>query len=53
MTTLIVKLQLAELSAPSVAVQVTVVEPMGKIVPDGGEHNTAGVEQLSVADGVE
>jgi hypothetical protein len=51
--TLTVKLQLAVLLAASVAEQTTVVEPMGKLAPDGGEHDTLAVEQLSVADGVE
>jgi hypothetical protein len=34
--TVTVKLQTAELPAPSVAVQVTVVVPRGNAVPDGG-----------------
>jgi hypothetical protein len=45
-----VKEQLLVLT-PSLAVQVTVVVPTGKHVPDGGEQATV-AEQLSLAVGV-
>jgi hypothetical protein len=53
--TVTVKVQLAELFEASVAVQVTVVVPVGKLDPDGGVQKTSmscdGV-QSSVATGV-
>ena len=36
----------------SVAVQVTVVTPAGKLEPEGGEHETVAVPHASVAVGV-
>jgi hypothetical protein len=53
--TVIVKVHCAVLLEASVAVQVTVVVPTGKQVPDGGLQTTAfgGSVQLSVAFGVE
>lgn len=36
----------------SVAVQVTVVDPTGKKEPDGGEHETIALGQLSLTLGV-
>lgn len=36
----------------SLAVQVTVVIPTGKLAPEAGKHVTVGVPQLSVADGL-
>lgn len=45
--TVTVKLQLAVLPDASVAVQVTVVVPTGKLVPDDGEHSTVAPGQLS------
>ena len=36
----------------SVAVQVTVVEPTGKVEPVAGTHTTVAPEQLSIAVGV-
>ena len=50
--TVTVKLQLPWLPAPSVAVQLTVVGPIGKLEPEAGEQLTAGAccaEQLSDA----
>jgi hypothetical protein len=47
----IVKLQVAVLPDMSVAVQVTVVTPRLKHVPDGGTHATVTIGQLSVAIG--
>jgi len=47
-----VKLQLAVLPLASVAVQVTVVVPTAKQVPDGGEQATVTPGQLSLAVGV-
>lgn len=44
-----VKLQVAVFIDASVAVQVTVVVPMGKHEPDGGVHPTVTPGQLSVA----
>jgi hypothetical protein len=41
--------QAALLPLPSVALQVTVVVPMGNRLPDGGAQVTVGVSQLSVA----
>jgi hypothetical protein len=49
--TLTVKLQLAVLPEVSVAVQVTVVVPAGKIEPDGGTQATVTPGQLSEAVG--
>ena len=46
------KVQLAVLPPPSVAVQVTVVVPTGKVAPEAGEHVTVAPEQLSEAEGV-
>ncbi len=46
-----VKLQLDVLPEASVAVQVTVVTPVGKQLPDGGVHTTVTPAQLSVATG--
>ena len=43
--------QLAELPLSSVAVQVTVVAPTGKLEPEGGEQTTGAPEQLSLATG--
>jgi hypothetical protein len=53
--TVTVKVQLAELVEASVAVQVTVVVPVGKPEPDGGLQETCmscACVQLSVAAGV-
>ena len=48
--TVTVKLQLALFPTASVAVQMTVVTPLKKVVPDGGEKvRFATPEQLSVA----
>ena len=47
-----VKLQLLVLPAISVAVQVTVVVPTAKQVPDAGEQLTVGIGQLSAGVGV-
>jgi hypothetical protein len=47
-----VKLQVAVLFEASVAVQVTVVAPIGKADPEGGLQTTVGTEQLSVATGM-
>ena len=47
------KVQLAVLLDPSVAVQVTVVVPSGKQLPDGGVQTTVGIGQLSVTTGGE
>jgi len=44
-----VKLQVAVLPEASVAVQVTVVTPTGKQLPEGGLHTTTTPGQLSVA----
>ena len=49
LNTVTVKLQVAVLPDPSVAVQVTVVVPTGKQDPDGGLHNTVTPGQLSLA----
>ena len=46
-----VKLQVAVFPDASVAVQVTVVVPIGKAEPDGGLHNTVTPGQLSEAVG--
>ena len=43
--------QLAELPAASPAVQVTVVTPVGKQLPDGGTQLTIGIGQLSATVG--
>jgi hypothetical protein len=47
-----VKVQDAVLLEASVAVQVTVVVPSGKQVPDAGVHTTVAPGQLSLAVGV-
>src|SRR2546426_11735998 len=47
------KLPLVEFPAASVAVQLTVVSPIGKNEPDAGAHETVGVERLSLAGGAE
>ena len=53
-TTVILNVHCFWLPELSVAVQVTVVIPNGKQVPDGGMQTTVGAGvQLSVADGVE
>ena len=44
-----VKLQLAVLPEPSVAVQTTVTTPVENAAPDGGAQATVGVENVSVA----
>jgi hypothetical protein len=49
--TVTVKVQSVVL-ALSLAVQVTVVVPMAKQSPDGGEHRTMALPQLSLAVGV-
>jgi hypothetical protein len=49
--TVTVKLQVAVLPEPSVAVQVTVVVPLGNVEPEGGEQETVTPGQLSVAVG--
>jgi hypothetical protein len=49
--TVTVKVQGAILPTASVAVQVTVVVPTGKLEPDGGEHVTVTPGQLSLAVG--
>jgi hypothetical protein len=49
--TVTVKEQLAVLPAPSVAVQVTVVVPFGKVEPEGGLQVTVTPGQLSVGVG--
>ena len=46
--TVTLKLQAAELSAASVAIQVTVVVPIAKKLPLGGEQVVVGLGQLSV-----
>jgi hypothetical protein len=46
-----VKLQLIELPAPSPVSQVTVVEPTGKLEPEGGLQAEIGAEQLSLSVG--
>jgi hypothetical protein len=52
--TVIVKLALCWFPEKSVAVQVTVAVPRAKVVPDAGEHTTAGFgSTLSVAVGLE
>jgi hypothetical protein len=50
--TVTVKVHVAALPPPSVAVQVTVVVPTGKVEPDAGTHATVAVPQSSVAVGV-
>ena len=53
-TTVIVKPALAWFPEKSVAVQVTGVVPRAKVLPDAGEHATAGFgSTLSVAVGLE
>jgi len=49
--TVTLKLQLAWLVDPSVAVQITVVMPTGKTEPEAGEQVVVTVEQLSFAVG--
>lgn len=49
--TVTVKEQLAVLPEVSVAVQVTVVAPNGKVAPDAGEQTTVAPGQLSVTVG--
>lgn len=49
--TVTVKLQLAVRSVASIAVQVTVVVPIGKDDPDGGTQATVTPGQLSLAVG--
>src|ERR1700741_1788936 len=49
LNTEIVKLQVAVLPDASVAVQVTVVTPTGKQLPEGGLHTTTTPGQLSDA----
>jgi hypothetical protein len=44
-----VKVHVLRLAAASVAVQVTVVTPMGKVEPEGGVQVTFVTAQLSVA----
>ena len=52
--TVTVKLQLAELPAPSVTLQVTVVVPFANVEPDDGAHTGAPTpEQLSATTGAE
>ena len=51
--TVTVKLQPAVAPPASVAVQVTVVTPSGKLEPDGGEQTTVAPGQLSVTVGIE
>jgi hypothetical protein len=50
--TVILKVHCAVLLDVSVAVQVTVVIPTGKQVPDAGVHTTDCIAQLSLPDGV-
>jgi hypothetical protein len=50
--TVTVNVQVPVLPDASVAVQVTVVVPTGKLEPDAGAHMTVGVPQLSVPAGV-
>ena len=47
--TVTVNEQLAVLPDPSVAVQLTVVVPLAKLVPEAGVQTTLTVEQLSEA----
>ena len=47
--TVTVKVQVAVFPESSVAVEVTVVVPLGKAAPEGGLLATVGVPQLSVA----
>jgi hypothetical protein len=47
------KLHVAVLPEVSVAVQVTVVVPVGKQLPEAGEHTTVAPGQLSVTTGIE
>jgi hypothetical protein len=49
--TVIMKDAVAVLPAPSVALQVTVVSPRGKVEPEGGVQSTEIVATLSVAVG--
>ena len=50
--TLTMKLALAAFPASSVAVQFTIVPPIGKNVPDDGLHDNVTTPTSSVADGV-
>jgi hypothetical protein len=50
--TVTVKVHVPVLPDASVAVQVTVVVPTGKLDPDAGAHMTVGVPQLSIPVGV-
>jgi hypothetical protein len=50
-STVTVKLHVAALVDASVAVQVTVVTPTGKVVPEAGVHETVVEEQVSEAEG--
>jgi hypothetical protein len=50
--TVTVKVQVVILLDASVAVQVTVVVPTGKVEPDDGVHEVVAPGQLSVAVGV-
>jgi hypothetical protein len=50
--TVTVKVQVAVLPELSVAVQVTVVVPLGKVEPEGGLQTTVTPGQLSAAVGV-
>jgi hypothetical protein len=51
-TTVTLKEQVAWLPEASVAVQLTVVVPIGKVEPEGGLQATFTVPQLSVAAGM-
>ena len=51
-TTVTVNVQLPVRFDASVAVQVTVVTPLAKLLPEAGEQETVAPEQLSVAVGV-
>jgi hypothetical protein len=51
LNTLTVKLQLAVFPEPSVAVQLTVVDPRLNVDPDGGVHTALAPGQLSVTTG--
>jgi hypothetical protein len=48
--TVTVNEQFDELPAASLAVQVTVCDPTGSVIPDGGTHTTVTPGQLSGAD---
>ena len=51
--TVTVKVELAVFPAASVAVQVTRVDPTGKVLPEAGLHTTLTPGQLSIAAGAE